>query len=107
MSAFDPTQETWRSIDEPEGALVLDTNRPIAMFVDENHDLVARPAELAIDHARARLASAAPDMARVLLELDLTYTTCRVCLLRRDGDSDKDHLPNCALDAALRKGGAR
>lgn len=58
----------------------------------------------------ARFASAAPDMARLLLEIEWTapgdvgaVNACPFCdRWQRDG-----HAPDCALDAALRKAGVR
>lgn len=67
--------------------------------------------------ARARLASAAPEMARVLLAVEWMphpETELRFCP-SCDGEYPEDfpncldagHRPGCALDAALRKAGAR
>ena len=60
----------------------------------------------------ARLAAAAPDMARVLLALewsrpsplDETVRTCPVCL-QHDIGRPHAHAPDCALDTALSKAG--
>lgn len=68
------------------------------------------------DVARARLASAAPDMARVLLEIEWQYRErsdppqCPVCLGERPRDSKPwrgGHVEGCSLEAALIKAGVR
>lgn len=64
------------------------------------------------DEARARLASAAPDMARVLLHLYENEPECVVCHEQVWWDDTTDtqvrpHTKDCALDAALRKAGVR
>jgi len=74
-------------------------------FVDVWFD--SRPEVLNERLARQRLASAAPDMARVLLEIEYSPNDgiwfCPSCDCRvTDG-----HAPDCALDAALRKAGVR
>jgi len=111
MSKFDPTQETWaiEEHDNPEDGCLLVICAPggtqLALFSaemaeDEDEDI-----------ARARLASAAPDMARVLLELvdwDMRGDgRCFYCGLGVPGEGPEKHKPDCALDAALRKAGCR
>lgn len=64
------------------------------------------------DPARARLASAAPLMARALLAVEWAYQVgvdgegiyfCRWC----EGFRDEGHYPDCELDQALRAAGVR
>lgn len=67
--------------------------------------------------ARARLAAAAPDMVRVLLEMEWKpLGTCPGCGGLGEAIPDNPmtgpvaatgHRPDCALDAALRKAGVR
>ena len=66
------------------------------------------------DIARARLASAAPDMARVLLACEWAWCegrewkVCPSCSNDEPNDSRRSgHASDCALDAALRKAGVR
>lgn len=63
------------------------------------------------DNARAELASAAPDMARVLLAIEWEgsddFVLCPCCKSRAAGLPDRQHAADCALDAALRKAGIR
>ena len=68
------------------------------------------------DIARARLASAAPDMARVLLACEWADNSseeyapeCPSCHAQGpyEGEPSKGHAPDCALDASLRKAGVR
>jgi hypothetical protein len=64
--------------------------------------------------ARARLASAAPDLVRVLLAVEWGCPG-RYCLscgetepgIDAEGDRSGGHAPDCALDLALRKAGVR
>lgn len=55
-------------------------------------------------HEQERLASAAPDLVRVLLaiEWDGPYGRCPICC-----ESSQPHDPDCRLDAALKKAGVR
>lgn len=65
------------------------------------------------NEARDQLASAAPDMARVLLALEWTQDyrddvrSCPVCGGWETGGLNAGHEKNCTLDAALRKAGVR
>lgn len=97
--------ETWRVFDEPT---------PLAMGYVVRAQ-VEEPSGLAgawlpaTSPEQARLASAAPDMARALLAcewagrvVDGVHCACPLC-----DNVAPDHLPDCALDAALRKAGIR
>ncbi len=113
MTTFDPTHETWHlSNDDDDGyadqTVVDDTGQWLAQYMVS----LECPAEAvdAVDArcaARARLASAAPDMARMLLEIEWASRDvaleCPKCRVREDSG----HGPNCALIAALRKAGLR
>lgn len=61
--------------------------------------------------ARARLAAAAPELARALLAVEAGSWKCHACSGFTHGDpglgKPKNHEPWCALDAALRKAGVR
>ena len=59
-------------------------------------------------NARARLAAAAPDMARVLLAIEWEghLGLCPVCDGRRPECEGEGHRAGCAWVAALRKAGA-
>lgn len=65
------------------------------------------------DVARARLAAAAPEMARVLLSLEWraaderALMCCESCGGVREVDGGKGHVADCALVAVLRKAGVR
>lgn len=67
-----------------------------------------------VERVRAQQAAAAPDMARVLLELEWTphdesTDYCRMCGASKPdyGDAPGTHAVGCALDAALKKAGIR
>ena len=64
--------------------------------------------------ARAKLAAAAPDLARVLLDLErqgvFHQRQCSSCFQHNPGDpvpTVVEHRSGCKLDAALRKAGVR
>lgn len=68
------------------------------------------------DRDRMRLASAAPDLVRVLLGIEWSWRErsehlrCPECDgdgPPRKGEPHLGHAPSCALDAALRKAGVR
>jgi hypothetical protein len=64
--------------------------------------------EPSVAHARARLAAAAPDLARALLAVEWGssergHNACPACAAMGPGD----HCDGCQLDAALRKAGIR
>lgn len=63
----------------------------------------------AIDDARARLASAAPEMARALLRLEAVGHDfrCAYCAATSNPEEAVPHREGCILDAALRKAGIR
>ncbi len=104
--SFDPTQETWEAREEDNANLYLGKTWIAGFgFADALHQN---------DIARARLASAAPEMARVLLALEWTgvaheeLPACIVCGYLPDLPNPEDgHKPDCALVAALRKAGLR
>jgi len=109
---FDPTAEIWW-VDDDGQVLTRDlavggpTSEFLAFLAPYQHsdnDGGEKPdeKEFARRNARARLASAAPDMARVLLRIEHggLGDTCLSCWSR-------PHEPDCALAAALRKIGVR
>jgi len=98
---FDPTQETWRiGTEDPTALNATVPGDPIEHWIADFDDL--RDDNAANDIARARLASAAPDMARVLLAVEWKLRTwCPSC------EEYEEHGPDCSLDAALRKAGCR
>lgn len=114
---FDPTQETWRVSETHLDLLVLPSNQPIGQFAEENLDDLRGPPgdtpertdRFARDDARARLASAAPDMARVLLAVEwLGFAEgCPECGASKSDPVPYMHNGDCALDLALRKAGVR
>jgi len=66
-------------------------------------------------YAEAKLAAAAPDLVRALLLVEWASTgldenacpDCGVVWGGADGNGSPPHMPDCRLDAALRKAGAR
>jgi hypothetical protein len=78
-------------------------------------DVVEIAAHVAYTPERRRLASAAPDMARVLLDVEWMfserdeYRRCPSCTgLETTKDEPRTgHYESCKLDAALRKAGVR
>lgn len=80
--------------------------------VSNEHGTIATFGSEEGDHERARLASAAPDMARVLLALidperldeEGRRAGCPTCGVDTGFESC---LPDCALTAALRRAGLR
>lgn len=101
-----PWEETWSTHGSDE---VANERGTIASFGSE-----------AGDYERTLLASAAPDMARVLIAIEWGATdegdndVCPSCgfgaFVRPDPKLPKvraGHRPDCALDAALRKAGVR
>lgn len=102
-----PWEETWAVHRDSSRLVVKVADFPgahgVAMALDASHI------------ERAKLAAAAPDMARVLLDVEWQhrerseYRRCPTC----DGDETTEdeprtgHRPDCALDAALRKAGVR
>lgn len=96
-------EETW--VQTQSCCIRLATTVPtIAWFAAEG----SRDGDLDCD--RARLAAAAPEMARLLLQLEWTQggvwdpAGCHVCLGGRDSGG---HKPDCAYDALMRKAGVR
>jgi len=93
---FDPTEETWTA--RPSGEIWVRTKEYGSL--QRGFDRGEAP------YLRARLASAAPDMARVLLRLDTLAKSerCPCCPYKQDSP---EHTEGCDLDAALRKAGVR
>lgn len=64
-----------------------------------------------VDVARCRLASVAPDFARILLEFVNTKDVCPWCASSGTEAIDDEHKascsPECEIDLALRKAGLR
>lgn len=96
-----PWEETWEAI-----IWMHDVEQRPIWAVETNHNPPrAGEVELPIcefspgDAERAKLAAAAPEMARMLLELEWHHAECLVC-----GETHK-HAPDCRLSALLRKGG--
>lgn len=97
------------------GRVYLDGESSYLVAVFDRHDPDARSADLVErDYESARLASAAPEMARVLLAIEWSgmewnrsggSTRCPSC--RSQAVTARRHAPNCALDAAIRKAGVR
>lgn len=102
-------EETWvqqRYVVEMAG----DSGRHLGQFVDDEDD----PDDPGCDRDRAQLAAAAPEMARLLLELEwaggFTYpydtgttSCCPVCTAEPSEGHEKD----CKLVAVLVKAGVR
>ena len=93
--SFDPTKEEWRA-DLRHLVVVPYIGSIMATFYAT--DPYGPPADTI---ARARLATAAPDMARVLLAIEWHHGECISCFVMHG------HAPDCALDAALRRAGVR
>lgn len=74
----------------------------IAGFVQAGESAL-RPTDA--DKARARLAAAAPDLARALLELEWTGPEANLRCSSCEASDIRGHYDECALAAALRKAG--
>ena len=100
-----PHEETWRVFEEPTP---LATAYVIRAQVEEPSGLSGAWLP-ATSPEQARLASAAPDMARVLLDLETGDggACCDCGHLPFVGIERRPHAPDCALDAALHKAGIR
>ena len=108
--------EVWLAIEQPGASQSLPS-----IWCGQEEIAVIYEAEARVGHqnARARLASAAPDMARVLLEAEWgdrdstewgSWAVCFSCGGTKPdepGHRDTGHKPDCGLDAALRKAGLR
>ncbi len=107
-----PWEETWVAhkdcvVDEPTWKTVF------VIHEDSRVDLGYEGADRWLNRERAQLVSAAPDMARVLLEMEwrgfplprIGNEECATCV--GCGDRRPSHKPSCMLDAALRKAGVR
>lgn len=98
-------EETWTA---DSGRVYLDDASSYRVAVFDRRDPDVRSADLVDqDYAAARLASAAPDMARQLLALEWggahLMAMCPQCQgLQRNG-----HHRDCELAAAFRKAGVR
>lgn len=98
-----PWEETWKAHWDSDYSVNLRTTegRTVGTFGAGGPEGVAR----------AELAAAAPDMARVLLAVEWAGRSsqggddgmCPAC----DRWKERGHMPDCALDAALRKAGVR
>lgn len=100
-------EETWTAEpenDEPDSLwMVLDSESPRCLVADT------------ISEAQSRLIAAAPDMARVLLEVEWSaqnqygQAQCPSCRgdEYKDGEPRTGHEEHCALFAALQKAGVR
>lgn len=103
-----PHEETWFTKFRGTGVELL---REGVAVEDEDFPLIARSFEQRsgdMQLERMDLASAAPDMARVLLAIEWEQDTdaihyCPSCRSERHSG----HRADCALDAALRKAGVR
>lgn len=106
---FDPSKEEWSAahcwIEGASGDTVGE------MRCDDMTD----PNDVT-GNGRARLASAAPDMARVLMAIEWSCIgpgeqACPWCgafeVQLNANKPSRTHVPDCALDAALRKAGLR
>ena len=96
--------ETWTAIEQPQASECLPS-----LWCGKEEIAVIYEAEAMVGHqnARARLASAAPDMARVLLAVEWWgevdgEPTCPCC-----DHAATEHHPECDLDLSLRKAGLR
>ncbi len=87
-----PWEETWRQSEA----------YPEDVFGREGGDILFEGVECsdqAHSHARAQLAAAAPEMARLLLELEWDHAECNIC------GGTHEHESDCRLVAVLRKAG--
>ena len=99
-----PHEETW----EASVWLHDDQQRPLWSVCDvDAHGTRGELCEFGHDEARARLAAAAPEMARALLAVERSCGTCICGADDRYGSKDIEHFDDCALVAALRKAGVR
>ena len=103
--------ETWTAIEQPQASECLPS-----IWCGKEEIAVIYEAEAMVGHqnARARLASAAPDMVRVLLACEWAWCegrewkVCPSCSNDEPNDSRRSgHALDCALDACLRKAGVR
>ena len=104
-----PWEETWTFDGEREGGCILENDTAVMYTCGPDDPEYHAP--------RGHLASAAPDMARVLLEIEWRAGEfgdpdaggrCPSCLgYEPSGSPDDGHHVDCALDAALRKAGVR
>lgn len=101
-----PWEETWRpSMSHPED-IVGDCDATGGMYLFEGDNQDDPPGR----YARAKLAAAAPEMARMLLRIVDNEAECPVCRqgVYWDDRTDKreqPHLEACELHAVLRKAG--
>ncbi len=113
-----PHEETWRTHAPADQSLAiwLDNDRPSGPILrGAGFDV---PATRPMIDARMKLAACAPEMARMLLDLEAhtthEETVCASCggpqrfeAAAAMGRPNFDHTSTCALDALLRKAGVR
>lgn len=94
-----PLEETW---------VVDDDIPPVQVLSQSGEEICELPTR---DTARASMIAAAPDMARVLLDIEWEGINghCPSCMGSRyiPGGERAPHRHYCALDASLRKAGVR
>lgn len=105
-----PTDETWTA---KYGECDPDDRGSIEIWHVEMGEFTHESVYLYDREDRARLASAAPEMARVLLAIEWSgggdgdCPSCRGDRYYGTNAHPAGHAPDCALDAALRKAGVR
>lgn len=103
-----PHEETW-TLDPKEAGVVL---CPVPIHEEQRNHILMAPINGEPGDSRAKLAACAPEMARMLLALEVDsldgdeYPACPVC---GGTVSQKKafHFSACAIDGLLKKAGVR